>query len=357
MTGGGRLEIDPNALAKDIETLHRKPGNVNADDEANYLHELITQNPSVAGHLKNYADPTIIGVGGSGIILRATYTPNGGPRALKFPRKRQYTAVKTDPAVVEIDPERRALEKVSHQNITRLYDAFELPNDLRYCMITEYVPGDDTLDTYVPKLVCNPPCHQSEEQLTSALNKLDTIVCSIAGALRYLHNEAKLLHFDIKPENILISPTGIPFVSDLGFERDVGGHKPDAIVEVGFTWKYAHPRLQDPHDRGARITNVPQKAKALLRGNELSAKFDVTRSDGLCKRYLHSFILSTANEFIQTIFLTICTSSRVSVSMERMVPLRPQANKAGSCRIGHLACRWKFIVAAHFLILTTYLRA
>jgi serine/threonine protein kinase len=131
--------------------------------------------------------------------------------------------------------------KCSNQNITRLYDAFELPNRSTYCMITEYVPGDDTLDTYVSKLVCNPPCRQSEEQLTSALNKLGTIVCSIAAALRYLHNEAKLLHFDIKPENILISPTGIPFVSDLGFARDIGGHKPDAIVEVGFTWKYAHP--------------------------------------------------------------------------------------------------------------------
>jgi serine/threonine protein kinase len=268
------LEIDPKSIASDITSLARKPAHVNSDEEANYLSNLLAENPAVAERLKNYAEPKVVGVGGSGIILRGTYTPNGGYRAIKFPRKRQYSDVDKDPNVIEIDPERQALEKVSHQNITRLYDAFELPNGASYCMITEFVPGDDTLDTYAQKLICNMECQKSEERLAEALKKLGVIVCNIASALRYLHNDARLLHFDIKPENILISPSGVPFVSDLGFARDIEGHRPDDLVEVGFTWKYAHPRLQDPH-RGALVTNVPQKAKTPLRGNELGPKFDV----------------------------------------------------------------------------------
>jgi serine/threonine protein kinase len=170
-----RLEINPEVIARNINSLPRKPSNVIADDEARYLNELLAENSSVSERLKNYSDPIVVGVGGSGIILRATYMPNGGHRAIKFPRKRQYMDAKNDPSVVEIDPERQALEKVSHQNITRLYDAFELPNNSSYCMITEFVPGDDTLDTYVQKLVCNPECQKSEEQLTEALKKLGTI--------------------------------------------------------------------------------------------------------------------------------------------------------------------------------------
>ena len=270
------MKVNRKTLSRQIEELKRKPANVNAKEEAQHLENLINGDEDISERLVAYEDPVVVGVGGSGVILQATYSPSGGYRALKFPRKKQYTDAKIDPSIVEIDPERQALEKVSHQNITRLYEAFSLPNAISYCMITQYIPGgsDNTLDNYTSKLVCTPECQSNPEQLNRALKSLVRIIYHIGDALLYLHNEVKLLHSDIKPENILISPTGVPYVTDLGFARELVGHAPDEDVEIGFTWKYAHPRLQDPH-RGAKVTNVPQKAKTPIKGGELSAIFDI----------------------------------------------------------------------------------
>jgi serine/threonine protein kinase len=265
------MKIDTKALIENICSLKRKPANVNAEEEVEYLRSLFLTD-EVSSRFENYENAVIVGVGGSGLILRATYTPSGVDRAIKFPRKRQYDNSKLVP---DVDPERAALEKVSHQNITRLYDAFQLPGSGSYCVITQFIPGDDnSLDSYVIKLVCNDACRKSDEQLTLSLKRLAKIIYDISGALLYLHREAKLLHFDIKPENLLVTPEGVPFVTDLGFARELKEYKNDETVEVGFTWKYAHKRLQDPH-LGARVTNVPQKSKKPLKGEELSPIFDV----------------------------------------------------------------------------------
>jgi serine/threonine protein kinase len=259
-------------LVRNINDLKRKPSDVDPGEEAQYLVSLIEDNSALADRFTDYENPVLAGVGGSGLILRATYSPNGTERAIKFPRKRQYEAAQNTP---EIDPERTALEKVSHQNITRLYDAIRLPNLGSYCMITQFIPGEDnSFDSYVIKLFCNDDCRKSNEHLARNLKQLARIIHEITGALRYLHVDAKLLHFDIKPENILVASSGVPFVTDLGFARELGAYGEDDNVEVGFTWKYAHPRLQDP-DLGARITKVPQKAKKPLLGRDLGPIFDV----------------------------------------------------------------------------------
>ena len=79
-----------------------------------------------------------------------------------------------------------------------------------------------------------------------------------------MHDTAKLLHFDLKPDNVLVSDEDRAFVTDLGFARDFTRYTPEDIVKIGFTWKYAHPNLTA---RGARISQTQAKAK-----NEIPAK-------------------------------------------------------------------------------------
>lgn len=89
-----------------------------------------------------------------------------------------------------------------------------------------------------------------------------------------MHTTAKLLHFDLKPENILVTPDGVPFVTDLGFARELRQYSDGETVQVGFTWKYGHPRLPKP-DKGAKISRVPEKSKVPLPGRDLAPIFDV----------------------------------------------------------------------------------
>ena len=89
-----------------------------------------------------------------------------------------------------------------------------------------------------------------------------------------MHDIAKLLHFDVKPDNLLVSNDGRPYVTDLGYAREFTKYKSDELVKIGFTWKYAHPFLTDP-DHGARVTQDPAKSKNKILGKQLSQIFDL----------------------------------------------------------------------------------
>lgn len=89
-----------------------------------------------------------------------------------------------------------------------------------------------------------------------------------------MHEDAQLIHFDLKPDNILVSSDERPYVTDLGFARDMTKYGPQEKVEVGFTYKYSHWRLHDVN-QGARVTTVPEKSKNVLLGRELHPRFDL----------------------------------------------------------------------------------
>jgi len=261
-------------LISQMKSLERRPSDLDCEDEVQYICSLILENPNVGEHLDRFNDPVIRGVGGSGIVIRATYEPTGSHRALKFPRRRLYETIPTDSSVPEVDPELQALEKTSHQNITRLYEAFMLPNERSYCMITEYISDSEPLDKYAQLLCCNEKCRNSARALNLALRELALIFCHIADALHYMNTVPKLLHLDVKPENILLTSDGVPYVTDLGFARDLTKYKDNETVEVGFTWRYAHPRLTEIY-AGARVSKVPEKAKIPLPASELRPSLDI----------------------------------------------------------------------------------
>ena len=73
---------------------------------------------------------------------------------------------------------------------------------------------------------------------------LSRTLATISSALKYLHSH-ETIHFDIKPANILIDPSGKPMLSDLGFAKRKIENAPSAIV--GFTLHYAHPDLRSEY--------------------------------------------------------------------------------------------------------------
>ena len=141
-------------------------------------------------------------------------------------------------------------------------------------MVTELVENHSPVDEFAFHLCCSDRCRQNDLERSAALRELATKIYNIADALDHMHEDASLIHFDLKPDNILVSESGRPFVTDLGFARDVSRYKPDDTVEVGFTFKYSHWRLHDVA-QGARVTTVPEKSKTWLTGKELHPRFDI----------------------------------------------------------------------------------
>ncbi|MHC4532589.1 MAG: protein kinase domain-containing protein [Planctomycetota bacterium] len=137
-------------------------------------------------------------------------------------------AIKSLPAEVMANPkarsrfsrEARLLASVNHPNIATIHEVLEEAEGVGY-LVLEYVPGQTLAERIAKK-----PLKQ-EETLSIALQ--------IAEAVAAAH-EHDVIHRDLKPGNIKITPEGKVKVLDFGLAKAVGGEAVDqqsTITEPG----------------------------------------------------------------------------------------------------------------------------
>lgn len=105
--------------------------------------------------------------------------------------------------------EGQAAAKLSHNNIVQAIDVGESPDGLHY-FVMEFVEGKTLYDLMAP-----PP--QGEGKSFSEAEALDVGI-QIADALAHAHQRG-LIHRDVKPKNIILTPQGIAKLTDLGLAR------------------------------------------------------------------------------------------------------------------------------------------
>jgi serine/threonine protein kinase len=137
-----------------------------------------------------------IGQGGMGHVFKAEHKLLGRIEAIKVLPKSKSTPE----AVAAFQREIRAQAQLDHPNLVRVtYADFEGDT---YFFVTEYVPGTD-----LRKLVRrNGPLRYPIAA---------TIVSQAAEGLHYAHRRG-LVHRDVKPGNLLVTPDGRTKITDLG---------------------------------------------------------------------------------------------------------------------------------------------
>lgn len=105
--------------------------------------------------------------------------------------------------------EGRAAARLSHNNIVQAIDVGTTPDDLHY-FVMEYVEGQTLYDVMQP-----PPMGRGQN--FSEDEALD-ITIQIGQALAHAHKRG-LIHRDVKPKNILLTPNGVAKLTDLGLAR------------------------------------------------------------------------------------------------------------------------------------------
>ncbi|MGC3970958.1 MAG: serine/threonine-protein kinase [Pirellulales bacterium] len=137
-----------------------------------------------------------IGQGGMGQVFKAEHTIMGRIVAVKvLPRSRS-----TPEAIANFRREIRTQAQLDHENLVRAYDAGEDGNV--HFLVTEYVPGTDL------RRLIRAGGPLSMQQAAS-------IISQAARGLEHAHSRG-LIHRDVKPANLLVSPDGRVKVSDLG---------------------------------------------------------------------------------------------------------------------------------------------
>lgn len=160
-----------------------------------------------------------IGAGGGGVVYLATHLRLGKAVVLKAD-KRSLTR-KLEVLRREVD----ALKNLSHTYIPQVYDFFE-EEGIVYTVI-DYVEGE-SLDK---------PLMRGERFSQPQVIKW---ACQLLEALRYLHEQPPfgLLHGDIKPANVMLTPQGDIRLIDFNIALALGE---EGAARVGFSRGYASP--------------------------------------------------------------------------------------------------------------------
>eukprot|EP00727_Mastigamoeba_balamuthi_P005931 m51a1_g1958 putative serine threonine-protein kinase tousled-like 2-like (215) ;mRNA; r:1057416-1060596 len=96
--------------------------------------------------------------------------------------------------------------QLAHPKIVRLFDVFEI-DDNNFCTVLEYCPGGD-LENYL------------KQHKTIPEKEARCIITQIVAGLSYLHNlKQPIIHYDLKPGNILFTKSGDVKIADFGLSK------------------------------------------------------------------------------------------------------------------------------------------
>ena len=171
--------------------------------------------------LGTYVITDWIGQGGMGQVFKAVHEMLGRECAIKvLPLHKN-----TPDSISNFRREIRAQAKLDHANLVRAFDAGK-DGSVHY-LVVEYVPGTD-LRRYV----------RTKGKLTVQLAA--NIVKQAAEGLAHAH-ERDLIHRDVKPGNILVTPDGTAKVSDLGLAFYINDANDPRIGKIVGTADYLSP--------------------------------------------------------------------------------------------------------------------
>ncbi len=169
--------------------------------------------------------------GGMGHVFRAEHAMMGREVAVKvLPR-----AKATPESEKAFQGEMRMLGRLDHENLVRAFDAGY--DAMVYYLVTELVPGLD-LKRQVLK-------HGPLDEVLAA-----SVISQAARGLAYAHDQ-EIVHRDVKPGNILVTPEGRVKVLDLGLAGSQIEEESSRLGRVVGTMDYIAPeQVRTPDDVG-----------------------------------------------------------------------------------------------------------
>ena len=181
-----------------------------------------------------------IGQGGMGHVFKAEHKLLGRTEAVKvLPKYRS-----TPEAIAAFQREIRAQAQLDHPNLVRATYA-DHEGDT-YFFVTEYVPGTD-----LRRLV------RRNGPLSAAI--ASTIISQAAEGLHYAHRKG-LVHRDVKPGNLLVTPDGHTKVTDLGLAwgvmDELAGSVPEKSRSLVGTADYMAPETITDPDKIRPVSDI-----------------------------------------------------------------------------------------------------
>uniref|UniRef100_A0A0E0FFE5 Protein kinase domain-containing protein n=1 Tax=Oryza nivara TaxID=4536 RepID=A0A0E0FFE5_ORYNI len=142
-----------------------------------------------------------LGQGGYGFVYKGVLLPGNVHIAVKM--LTGSSSCNGDEFISEVS----TIGRIHHVNVVRLVGFCS--EEMRRALVYEYMPRG-SLDKYIFSV-----------EKSFSWDKLNEIALGIARGINYLHQgcEMQILHFDIKPHNILLDDNFVPKVADFGLAK------------------------------------------------------------------------------------------------------------------------------------------
>ncbi len=166
----------------------------------------------VGERLGPYAITGTLGEGGMGVVFAAHHVELDRPAALKILR------IGGGPrAQARLRREAQTIARLEHPGIVRVYDVGETPDGLPFIAM-ELVAGTD-LGTLI-------------DRGAVSLDERLRVIADAARALQFAH-EHRVIHRDVKPQNILVTGDGQVKVLDFGIGKNLDGETVTRLTATG----------------------------------------------------------------------------------------------------------------------------
>ena len=196
-------------------------------DRFDGLRQLDLTDPMIGQELGAYRLTARIARGGMGVVYRAVRTDGRFDREVAVKLIRVESASRDTRRRFEL--ERRALARLDHENIARLYDGGETDEGDPY-FVMEYVEGRP-VDEH---------CDDRGLDVPARLR----LFATICRAVHFAHQNL-VVHRDLKPSNVLVDARGVPKLLDFGIARvlesDAAGPEVTRTMTRILTPEYASP--------------------------------------------------------------------------------------------------------------------
>ncbi|XP_042389024.1 serine/threonine-protein kinase TIO-like isoform X1 [Zingiber officinale] len=186
--------------------------------------------------VEDYHVIELVGEGSFGKVYKGRRKYTRQTVAMKFILKHG----KSEKDIHNLRQEIEILRKLKHENIIQMLDSFETPQE--FCVVTEFAQGE--LFEVLEDDKCLP-----EEQVQAIAKQL-------VKALHYLHTN-RIIHRDMKPQNILIGAGSTIKLCDFGFARAMSANTV-VLRSIKGTPLYMAPELvrEQPYNHTADLWSL-----------------------------------------------------------------------------------------------------
>uniref|UniRef100_A0A8C4UEG8 non-specific serine/threonine protein kinase n=1 Tax=Falco tinnunculus TaxID=100819 RepID=A0A8C4UEG8_FALTI len=186
--------------------------------------------------MEKYHILEVIGEGSFGRVYKGRRKHSAQVVALKFIPK----VGRSEKEMKNLQREIEIMRGLYHPNIIQMLDSFE--TDKEVVVVTDYAEGE------LFQIL--------EDDGSLPEDQVQTIAAQLVSALYYLHSH-RILHRDMKPQNILLGKDGVVKLCDFGFARAMSIHTM-VLTSIKGTPLYMSPELVEerPYDHTADLWSV-----------------------------------------------------------------------------------------------------